>query len=199
MFKQIVLSTTLLFSFSVKAQYASGTYVLKQNPTKVETGNLAINDLRLRVKADNGRITAFKANEVVYVENGKGKRLVPAQDFYKHQLAFSKQKKAVFVELLDSGRLWLMQYEYTTPTGFGPNGLAGGAANIYLVRPEGSAEVTTLPPYTWINKGNKLRETLRAYISDRPDLIAVVNDGAFQELDLPTLFRAINSGQPYTK
>jgi hypothetical protein len=135
---------------------------------------------------------------VVYVKDSKGKSFVPAQNFDRQQVAFRKHKKAVFVELLTSGRTWLMKYRYTTPTGFGANGLVGGTEALYLVRLEGSSEINTLPPYTLLNKGNSLRKALKAYISDRTDLLYVVESKNFEETDLPALFRAINSGQTYT-
>ncbi len=170
-----------------------GTYVLLADRQQPRTGSLRVYARELVVFTDQGTTLHYKPEEVYRVQIGRV-RYTTAQGFKtKTGLWATRQSGHLFVEVLDSGRVSLLRYTH----------YAGGHDNTatlplatYLLHEAAADSVVTLPVNS-AGKGRRFQQVLLPYFAARPDLRQLVEYGAITIDNLPTLVRALNSGQPF--
>ncbi|UOQ71842.1 hypothetical protein [Hymenobacter cellulosilyticus] len=102
-----------------------------------------------------------------------------------------------FVELLDSGQVLAMRYKYwLNMPGSTPNN--GTIETVYLLRRANSSTTTCINGNRLSGGGARFRETILPYLTERPDLIELVEKRKVALDHLSGIVRALNTGQPYT-
>ena len=201
MFKSLLLLSGLLLPARARAQYLPGTYVLANDPSKVYRGSLQVSSAGLRAKDAAGQTARIAAGLVAYAKTSDHRTFVPASGFRVPAGATYATMESTLVELLDSGRVSLLKYETKTAGVYSADGAyeSTGEVSMYLARPAGADAAVALPPYAWTNGGAKLHAALRPYAAGRPDLLALLEGKAINDVTLPAFFHALNSGQPFVK
>ena len=199
LFRSVVLAVGLLLPRLSMAQYAPGVYRLVDNPQQY-AGNLLVNGPELCVKTGK-KITHIAASAIIYAKTADNHYFIPAQGFDIPAGTKYVQLPSTLVEMVDSGRVSLLRYESTNVYMHGTNGevTSGGTVAVFLVKTADAANAVSLPEYNWLNKGQNLRAALRPYAADRPELLALLNDGPISENILPAFFHAINSGKSFVR
>ncbi len=199
LFRAALLAVGLLLPSLSRAQYAPGVYRLVNNPQQY-AGNLLVNGPELRVKTGK-KITHIAASAITYAKVADKQYFIPAQGFTIPAGVKYVQMPSTLVEVLDSGRVSLLRYESANAQAHGVNGelTSGSAVAVYLVKTANADTAVSLPSYSWLNKGQKLRAALQPYATGRPDLLALLANGPIFEVMLPAFFHALNSGQPFVK
>lgn len=112
----------------------------------------------------------------------------------------------IFVELLDSGTVTLMRYEYAVSTapmmGAGGGMSYGGSSGtryVYMVCWSAAKDptITVLPTGGMGGSGKKFREALLPYLAARPDLTKLAQDKRLTAENLRATIRALNAGKPF--
>lgn len=175
------------------AQFVPGAYILLANPQKVYKGDLKYHESTLTVKDQTGKKIKYKPDEVYYAKTITGQRYISTNGFIALSTFGTKVMDNTLVELVDSGQVCLMRYDYTVGSGSG-----GGVPQImFLVKQEGMLHTATIPGYVWTNQGKKFYEAITPYAANRPDLQKLLLDHRINDRNLPAFFHAINSGQPF--
>ncbi|MBG8555670.1 hypothetical protein [Hymenobacter guriensis] len=196
----------LLLPQFILAQFNSfkpGSYVLAGNPQIQHKGLLKLKDAKLLVvRHDQGETTKLTPKDVSSFQIGT-KRYLKASGFEENKAFTEDAADEVFVELLDSGQVLLMRYEYAVNSAprMGANGaMAGGGKAIYetyLLKWSNGSAVSAVPAGNMTGGGRKFREMILPYLSSRPDLVKLVEDKQAILLDLKRLIHALNTGKPY--
>ena len=170
-----------------------GTYVLTADRQHPQAGSLRVYAHELIVFTDQGATLRYKPEDVYRAQVGPV-RYTTAQGFKtKTGLWATRQSGRLFVEVLDSGRVSLLRY--THYVGGHDNSTSTPLAT-YLLHEAAADSVVTLPVNS-SGKGRRFQQVLLPYFSSRPDLRQLVEYGAITIDNLPTLVRALNSGQPF--
>lgn len=175
--------------------FEPGSYQLVNSPGMRHQSLLKLrgND-QLLAKDDRDDKVKLTPKEVLSFQIGEHK-YVTAGDFKLGSGPFSKPVDLAFVERLDSGQVNLMEYTYITFTG-GSNGVvASNEVKVYIIKAADWADAIALPSYAWTNRGEKLRDALRPYTVDRPDLAELIDNNQLRDNNIPAFFHALNSGQ----
>jgi hypothetical protein len=170
-----------------------GTYVLTADRQHPQAGSLRVYAHELIVFTDQGATLRYKPEDVYRAQVGPV-RYTTAQGFKtKTGLWATRQSGRLFVEVLDSGRVSLLRY--THYVGGHDNSTSTPLAT-YLLHKAAADSVVTLPVNS-SGKGRRFQQVLLPYFNSRPDLRQLVEYGAITIDNLPTLVRALNSGQPF--
>ena len=190
---RLLLITCCILPFVSNAQFIPGVYILLDNPQKVYTGDLKYYESALTVKDKTGKKIKYKADEVYYAKTIDNHRYISTNGFNALSTFGTKVMGNTLVELVDSGHICLMRYDYTTSSGSG----GGISQAMFLVKQEGMLNTATIPGYVWTNQGKKFYEAITPYAANRPDLQKLLLDHRINDRNLPAFFHAINSGQPF--
>lgn len=167
----------------------TGTYVLVNNRQKHYSGALKVFQEVLIAKDEQGKISKWRPEEVYYVRGGS-QRFVTATGF-TIKSGFGQQtiNNRVFVELLDSGKVSLMSFQYAPGN--------GSVLKAYLLQDATEEEATTIPYSIYTDSGKRFREAVAPYVSARPDLIKLLTEGIISVNNLAAFIHALNTGQPF--
>jgi hypothetical protein len=193
MLRRLLLSICCALPLMSNAQFVPGTYILMDNLQQIHTGDLKYQESTLSVKDKIGKKTKYKADEVYYARTADNHRYISTNGFEALSTFGTKIMGNTLVELLDSGQVCLMRYDYTTSIGTG----SGISQFMYLIKQEGMVNSTTIPGYVWTNQGKKFYNTIIPFAANRPDLQKLLADHRINDRNLPAFFHAINSGQPF--
>ncbi|AMJ66553.1 hypothetical protein [Hymenobacter sp. PAMC 26628] len=177
--------------------FEPGSYRLVNSPDVHYQGLLKLrgND-QLLVEDADGKKTKLAPQEVTSFRLG-AQKYVTAGGFRTTPGPFGRTVEQAFVEQLDSGQVNLMEYTYIITTG-GSNGAVGSSeVKIYIIKAADWTDAIALPGYAWTNRGEKLRDALRPYAINRPDLTELIDNNQLRDNNIPAFFHALNSGQPF--
>jgi len=193
MLKKLLVSVCFALPLVSSAQFIPGAYILSNNHQQTYTGDLKYYETTLTVKDKTGKKTKYKADEVYYARTADNHRYISTSGFEALSTFGTKTMGNTLVELVDSGQVCLMRYDYTTGSGSG----GGVSAFMYLIKQEEIANSVTIPNYVWTNQGKKFYNAIIPYAANRPDLQKLLADHRIDDQNLPAFFHAINSGQPF--
>jgi hypothetical protein len=191
----------------VRAQFNSfepGSYVLQNSPTVWRQSLLKLrgND-QLIAKDEKGKKLTLTPQQVRSFRLGSQKYTTAGNFEVNPGSAFGGMVERAFVELIDSGKVSLLRYEYTTGNGapmMGANGaMTGGYSStktLYLLRLAGRSNDYPIPANGLTGAGRKFRDALLPHLAGRPDLIKLLEDQRILAEDMPLVVRALNTGQP---
>ncbi|TYZ07440.1 hypothetical protein FY528_15370 [Hymenobacter lutimineralis] len=202
----LLLVAFLLFPALLFAQFNSfklGSYILADNQQVRHDAKLKLQDAKLLIaKDEKGSTIKITPREISSFRIGI-KRYRKANGFEESKAFTEDAADEVFVELLDSGQVMLMRYEYTTKSGpsASPNGAIASGGNFvhetYLLKWSNGTVVSAVPAGGITGSNKMFREMILLYLSSRPDLIKLVEDKQIILSDLKRLIHALNTGTPY--
>jgi hypothetical protein len=167
-----------------------GEYLLVDGSAKQHAKKIKIFPHQLVAKNDQGKTTKWTPEQVRYVHMGS-QRYVTATGFtVKNGFGTKVIDERVFVELLDSGQVCLMSYQYAPGNGL--------ALTSYLIQYGDQAEATTIPYSAYTGSGKRFREAVEPYVAARPDLRKLLMAGSISVSNFPEFIHALNTGLPYT-
>ena len=197
----LVLAFALLLPLVSQSQFLDfnkfeeGSYVLATNRNVRHPGLLKLhNGGKLLLKAPDGKKTKFKPEQVSSFQIGQ-RHYTTARNFHV-QAGFGMAMEEAFVEQLDSGRVVLMQYEYTIGSG-----TMGGTTSMsaYLLRRSTDDTFVAVQPGAYTTAGgNHFRDAVRPFLADYPDLVKLLDGKRITMDNLPAVIHAINSNTPYS-
>ncbi len=208
-FPLLILFVGLLFPQLVLAQifsqFESGSYVLKSNQNQRHNCELKLRGNSVLMVKDStvGKNLKLTPNEVSSFRIGQHKFIV-AQNFDVPASIASGFEDQAFVELLDSGQVILMRYEFTSGSavmmGAGGTMSPGGSTSseLYLLRWATGHEISPIPANQVTHGGPKFREALLPFFSTRPDLAKLLKEKRIILDDLPGVIHALNTNQEFT-
>jgi hypothetical protein len=174
--------------------FEHGSYLLKNAPELQKTGLLRTGNKNLVVKeTQDGKTLIFPWSEVLSYRLGL-RRYIRARGFAVRSPygGIENVTEDVFVELLDSGSVSLMRYQYYVNAGM--NRLLD---TIYLIQRTGEANATIIPYSAFDGPGKKFREALAPFVTDRRDLVALLNDKKITVYNLQTFIHAFNKKESF--
>jgi hypothetical protein len=176
-------------------------YILKENPgVKVTTWFSYLGSGALLATSRNGKKYTLKAQHVTSV-HWKQRSFLTVSSFEIRNVLNKATVDYGFAEVLDTGRVMLLRYDYVAsvpmilPTGAGL--FVGGYSDsryIYFLRD--STGTVAMPAFA--HHSREQRAALQPYVASRPDLVAALESKQFNENSLPAIIRSLNSGQPFT-
>jgi hypothetical protein len=184
------------------AQSGPGVYILVDNRTVVYKGDLDISGRGLVARPATGKKQVWQASEVYWarVEN---RRYLPVGGFQVNPSPRSRVEHGL-AQLLDSGRVSLLRYDYEVGGGgFSamPGGAMGGSPtstrSIYLLQSPTEDDALAIPMSLFSGKGTEFRQMLAPYFASRPDLIQQLESGAVARRNLQAFIHAFNIGKPF--
>ncbi|MCR5889154.1 hypothetical protein LRS06_15560 [Hymenobacter sp. J193] len=176
---------------------ANSRAVRLQGQLKLRNGELLI------VKGADGKKLQLTPYDVSSFQIGE-KHYTTASGFEVGSGLMSDFVGKAFVQIIDSGQVMLLRYEYTTANGphVGAGGvMTGGGTNtqeLYLLRWTNDYKVYPISANWLSGGGQKFRQAILPHLSKRPDLAKLVEEKKITLSELPNLVRAINTGQPYS-
>jgi hypothetical protein len=194
---RIFLSAILVLTAShfawAQSDFEAGTFRLKSSPAVRRSGLLRAGGSTLAVKqSPTSSVVKYPADDVQSYCLGL-RNYVRASGFrLKSPSGWSTQTaESEFVELLDSGSVSLLRYEYPANAGF------YGAVAIYLLQRAGEGQATAIPYNIMDGAGKNFREVLAPYVTARPDLLALLRAKKITIYNLQTFIHASNYRQPF--
>ncbi|TVT43514.1 hypothetical protein FNT36_05345 [Hymenobacter setariae] len=197
-----LLTGLLCCALSAQAQYNTGlfgstaeegSYILVDNIRVRYTGKLKIFTKELVVK-EKGKTIHWHPDEVHSIRIGE-RRYTTARGFRtKSGFGSRVEENNVFVELLDSGKISLMRYDYSV-------GAPGSSSQLtaYLLKEADQDTAVTIPVSVYTGKGKRFRDALAPYVMKRPDLVKLLEDGSISIESLPALIHALNTNSPFIR
>lgn len=194
--------TFLLLSIYTKGQQRApfgkrtktDCYILNANPQVVYAGKIKVHDKELIVKNSQGKDLKYKPDEVHWAK-ADTIRYVAANNFaIKSGFGSFNQASKLFVEIVDSGQVSLYRYDYSYP-----GSTAGSSMSFvtFMLHDATTNSITTLPTSIYTGKGQRFREALAPFVTTRPDLLQLVEDGHITISNLPLLLHALNYNEPF--
>ena len=183
------------------AQSGPGTYILVDNRQVVYTGDLDISGLRLVSKEgkekEKPKTVTWQASEVYWARVGQ-QRWLPVSNFpIPAGLGFKKVEYGL-AEVLDSGRVLLLRYDYEVGGGgMGPAGFSTRTMSVYLLQVPDDENALLIPMNFLSGKGTEFREMLAPHFSARPDLLQQLEKGEVARRNLVAFVHAYNTKQPF--
>ncbi|MGI4874211.1 MAG: hypothetical protein ACRYFX_23870 [Janthinobacterium lividum] len=181
-------------------KFENGSYVLESDRTVRHPAQIRLlEDDRVVVKEGNENRRKLWPGDV-YSLHIADRKYVKLEDFRMGR----KQVEIAFVELVDSGRVVLMKYDYPvgSPSAMGANGtmMGGGSSNAtaYLLSGPAGAGPTVVPESNSKKSVQKFQETLRPYLAARPDLLQLLEQERITYKNLVAAIHALNTNSPFT-
>ncbi|MDU0372504.1 hypothetical protein ACFPAF_19040 [Hymenobacter endophyticus] len=207
-FLLLVTFIGLLFQLPGRAQtsllnsFRPGSYVLRSDRNKRLNGQMKLRSSTLLLVKDEASKTIKLTPEDVQSFQIEGNKYTVAYDFEVRQGLIDALIEQAFVEQLDSGQVVLMRYAYTigSPATMRAGGMMTGGQSendVYLLRWGRGTSVSAIQASWLTGGGTRFREALLPYVNQRPDLVNLIESGTITVRDLPTLVKAINTGQAY--
>lgn len=205
------LFPALLISCSASAQaqfdFEPGSYILESDVHVRHTGSLKVGNKNLRVQTYGGKTLAFPWAEVHSYRIGNS-RYVTASGFYVKTAFSERVADHEFVQLLDSGAVSLLRYEYGLNGGVAGMPAVGGfpgspglgpssRPSIYLLHRAGEPVPVDIPYNTIDGAGKKFREAVTSFVTSRPDLVKIVAAKKVTIYNLETFIHAFNQHEPF--
>ena len=168
-----------------------GTYTLVGSPQVRHVGKLMVSPTVLIAKDSEGKKTKWHPDQVARLTI-EHQRYTTARGFsVKKGILKVTERKPVFVELLDSGRVSLMRYTY----------VAGGPgmqeeSTVYLMRDAAQPNSVALPVRRFSSNEDYfqgLANLLGPYAAQRPDLLKLLNQDKIEEQLLQRFVHALNT------
>ena len=207
--KRFLCACALLLSLPMlaAAQAEAGTYILVDNRQVVYQGDLVITGQKLVARA-GGKKKVWQASEVYWARIGR-RHFLPVGGFQTTPSPYSRVERGL-AEILDSGRVSLLRYDYEVQSGgmggAGMNGVGMGAPtfytatkSVYLLQVPTEDEAQAIPMNLLSGKGNEFRAMLTPYFSSRPDLLELLEKGVIKRGNLAAFFHAFNTKQPFVE
>ncbi|WBA43722.1 hypothetical protein [Hymenobacter canadensis] len=201
-----LLIISLLIPQALMAQFNSfeaGSYRLAADKTVHHEARIKLRgSSTLIVKDAKGGTSKYTPANVLSFQLG-ARKFISVRDFDVEMGLASQTIDEAFVQLLDSGALVLMRYEFTVggPMMVGAGGsMSGGGSStyeVYLLRWNNELSIAHIPANRLTGGGPKFRDALVPYLRQRPDLSKLVENKQVTIDNLPAIVRAFNSGQPY--
>ncbi|MDB5233656.1 MAG: hypothetical protein JWR44_649 [Hymenobacter sp.] len=203
MLRLFLLASLLALPLFTRAQAGQGTYILVDNRLKTYTGTLEIFDRGLTAKEDRGKKKVWEASEIYWARVGNH-RYLPVGGFQVSPAPKSRVEHGM-AELLDSGRVSLLRYDYNVGSpGVGVADVGGGFSpgyastlSVYLLQVPNEEDALAIPINRLTGKGAELRQMLAPYFASRADLVQQLESGAVTRRTLTAFVHAYNSGQPF--
>jgi len=197
----LLAAAALALPLAAMAQSGPGTYILVDNRTVTYNGNLEIFDRGLTSKEGKGKKKVWQASEVYWARVGTH-RYLPVGGFQVPAGLLLKKVEHGLAEVLDSGRVALLRYDYTVggPMPSGPQGNFASYSNTvstYLLQVPTEENTLVIPMSRLSGKGSEFREMLAPYFSSRPDLVAQLQKGDVSRRNLAAFVHAYNTKQPF--
>ncbi|MCI1186854.1 hypothetical protein MON38_05440 [Hymenobacter sp. DH14] len=191
----------LLGPLLASAQSGLGTYILVDNRTVVYKGDLDVSGRGLVARPENGKKQVWQASEVYWARIGN-RRYLPVGGFQVNPSPRSRVEHGL-AQVLDSGRVLLLRYDYDVGGGF--SGMPGtnmvvnptSTRSIYLLQVPAEDDALAIPMNLLSGKGPEFRQMLAPYFASRPDLIQQLESGVVARRNLPAFVHAFNTGQPF--
>ncbi len=183
------------------AQSGPGTYILVDNRQVVYAGDLDVSGYRLKSKegkaGEKPKIVTWQASEVYWARVGQ-QRYLPVSNFsIPAGLGFKKMNHGL-AEVLDSGRVTLLRYDYEVGGGgTGPAGFSTRTVSAYLLQVPDEEDALLIPMNFLSGKGAEFREMLAPHFSTRPDLLKQLEKGEVARRNLVAFVHAYNTKQPF--
>ncbi|WP_426060258.1 hypothetical protein [Hymenobacter sp. B1770] len=181
---------TLIVPHFVQAQsdFAKGTFRLKKIP-EIQMSGLLRSGSSLDVKqTPDGPSVKYPWEDILSYKTGIY-RYIRASGFtmrnlsgWSHEIADNR-----FVLLLDSGAVSLMRYEYD----FALYNTNQPPPSIILLQRANEKEATDIPYSVFEGGGKKFRESLKPYVTERPDLLALLADKKNHDLQSANLYSCL--------
>ena len=184
------------------AQSGPGVYILVDNRTVVYQGDLNITGQNLIARPATGKKQVWQASEVYWarIEN---RHYLPVGGFQVNPSPRSRVEYGL-AQLLDSGRVSLLRYDYevsgggfSAMPGGGMSGPYSSTRSVYLLQLPTEDDALAIPMNLLSGKGTEFRQILGPYFASRPDLIQQLESGAVARRNLPAFVHAFNTGQPF--
>ncbi|PJJ61262.1 hypothetical protein [Hymenobacter chitinivorans] len=196
----------LLLPQVAAAQFNSfqpGSYVLSSDQTVHAAPKLKLRGSdELVVKNAAGQTAQFTPSDVSSFRLGR-RKYVSVGSFYVSLGLGGESVEDAFVELLDSGSVQLLRYDvsFNRPMTMSPaGGMSGGGSTSYatfLLRRANERTLKQIPGNRLTGGGTKFRDAILPYLTQRPDLIKLVEDKTVTLDNIVGLIHALNTGQPY--
>jgi hypothetical protein len=190
-----------------QSDFQTGSYVLENAPSVRHVGLIGAGTKKLHIKGYEGKLTTYPWAEVRTYRLGNS-RYVKASGFIIKMTLSERVADHEFVQLLDSGTVSLMRYEYASTGGFAAMPAVGGAPgllgagsisrpSIYLLQRAGEDSAIEIPYSVMDGSGKKFREALAPFVASRPDLVKVLAAKKITVYNLETFIHAFNTHEPF--
>ncbi|GAB2451777.1 hypothetical protein GCM10011375_37380 [Hymenobacter qilianensis] len=184
----------LFLPILTKAQFdfKPGSYVLENDIYVRHYSAIKESGKYLTSKIDKDRTVKYLWKDIHSYRIGL-RRYIKASGFpVRSQSGFTDETaNNIFVELLDSGAVSLMRYEYQPIAGYMP------PPNIYLLQRAGETYASAIPYTVFDEGGKRFREYVSLFVSTRPDLLKALKDKRVNINNLQTFIQAFNRGEPF--
>jgi hypothetical protein len=191
----LLFALTLGISHGATAQFdfQSGSFRLKSSPEIQREGFLREGSGNLVVKQTmKGPTVKYPWEEVLSYRLGMSRYIRMSGFLIKSPSGWGEQiADNAFVQLLDSGTVSLMRYENKSMG----NQLQPPA--IYLLKRTSEKDATAIPYRVLDGAGKPFWEALAPYVTERPDLVSVLNSKKVTVFSLQAFIHAFNTRQPF--
>ncbi|WP_345053772.1 hypothetical protein [Hymenobacter glaciei] len=188
----MLLPTVVQAQFS--AGYETGSYVLRNQPNIRHYGQLKFrNGRKLLVETEAGEKRRIKAYKALSCAVG------PHRYSVINRLQFninsrSVNEKAVYAQVLDSGKITLLRYHHLLNTGIDWLFLYRYPIDVYLVRAQPDSSFAAI----WDTYDKSyFRQHIRPFLVARPDLLKLMDGGLITYQDLPRAIYALNKNRSF--
>lgn len=184
-----------LASAQLFSNFEAGSYILAKFPITRSEGQLKLKSGDyLLVKTSSGEKLKLTPRDVASFRIGNQKYITTNVGFEVRVGLGSTYVDKSFVEMLDSGQVVLMRYQYY----IGSPGGGSTEHELYLVRPSNSyRSPTPLPTNNFGGAGKKFTQALSPFVAQRPDLVQLLAEGQISTDNLLNFIHALNTGQPF--
>jgi hypothetical protein len=202
----IVCWSLLHTSAAQSIKHKSDCYVLadssRRHPAII---NLVESD-KIDIKELSGKKHSLHAGSIAWFQS-KGHRYYTLHNVEVKPGNPDSRVRYGFAELLDSGQVTLLRYDYSKTklmliggSGMLLPGVGSGTASLYVLRLAAAPQQITVVPADGLSQnGPHFQDALRPYLANRPDLLAHLLHKRFTTTDLPDIVRALNENKPFVK
>lgn len=172
----------------------SGTYTLVDDIRRIYQGALKVYAHELVAKDQAGHTTKYQPEEVYRVQLGSVRYITASRFQTKSGFWSTTHSEKSFVELLDSGQVTLCRFRYSV------GGPSYSSTNLvtYMLLDAATDSVTTIPVSVYTGKGKRFRDALAPFVTQRPDLQALLQAGTVTIDQLPAFVHALNYRLPFS-
>jgi hypothetical protein len=186
---------------TAQSDFQAGFYVLENDISVRHSGLIRAGINNLRVQADQGKAVTYPWADVHSYRIGMA-RYVKASGFTIQNGFSTREAVDIFVQLLDSGAVSLLRYEYAPSGGYvGFNGAPSlgpsSRPDMYLLQRTDEAVPIEIPYSVMDGSGKKFREALAPFIASRADLVKVLAAKKITVYNLETFIHAFNNHEPF--
>lgn len=177
-----------------QSDFEIGFFRLKNGPEVRKRGLLRMGSKNLVVKQyTEGPTIKYPWEEVLSYDVGL-RRYIRSSGFTIRRLSGWGHETAnnEFVELLDSGAVSILHYVKNIGAG-----TYSSVDEIILLQRAGEQNPTAIPYSVFESGGKQFREALSPFVSERPDLVALLSTKKITIRNLRTFIHAFNQKEPF--